>query len=163
MVGELNSIETLCFLIVKNNLDGFLISVPNPSKTNSYMDLYLTPLNSVKTKVEIVNGSPYITIDCNFTGRIYSMENDSEYLDPKLLEQISNSCNSYLKSVLTNYLYKTSKNLQSDINGFGKSAHKHFATTSDFDNYKWNEKYKDAFFNVNVNSSIKSSFLLTES
>lgn len=163
LVGELNSIETLSFLIIKNNLDGFLISVPNPSKTNSYMDLYLTPVNSVQTKVEIVNGSPYITIDCNFTGRIYSMENDSEYLDPKLLEQISDSCNSYLKSVLTDYLYKTSKNLQADINGFGKLAHPHFATTSDFDNYKWNEKYKDAFFNVNVNSSIKSSFLLTES
>lgn len=163
LVGELNSIETLSFLIIKNDLDGFLISVPNPSKTNSYMDLYMTPVNSVQTKVNIVNDSPYIKIECNFTGRIYSMENDSEYLDPKLLEQISESCNSYLKSVLTDYLYKTSKNLQSDINGFGKTVHSQFSTTSDFNSYKWNEKYKDAFFDVNVKSSIKSSFLLTES
>lgn len=163
LVGELNSIETLCFSIIRNNVDGFLISVPNPNKANSYIDLYVTPLTSPKVKVDIVNGTPYIQLDCTFTGRIYSMEAGADYLDSNLLTQVSNSCNSYLETVLTEYLYKTSKALNSDINGFGKIAIKNFLTLEQFYDYNWREKYKDSFFKVNIDSSIRSSSLLTDS
>ena len=163
LVGELNSIETLCFSIIKNQVDGFLISVPNPNKANSYIDLHVTPLSDPDVQVEIFNGTPYISLDCRFTGRIYSMEDNADYLDASLLEQISNSCNSYLEAILTEYLYKTSKSLQSDINGFGKIARKNFFTLNQFYDYNWNENYKDSFFNVRINSSIRSSSLLTES
>ena len=163
LVGELNSIETLCFSIIRNNVDGFLISVPNPNKSNSYIDLHVTPLISPDVDVNILNGSPYIKLNCTFTGRIYSMEENADYLDSNTLEQISNSCNSYLESILSEYLYKTSKSLNSDINGFGKIARKNFLTLDEFYDYNWKENYKDAFFNVTVDSSIRSSSLLTES
>ena len=163
LVGELNSIETLCFSIIRNQVDGFLISVPNPNKANSYIDLHVTPLVSPKIDVNISNGTPYITIDCRFTGRIYSMEDSADYLNDNMLNQISNSCNSYLESILTEYLYKTAKALNSDINGFGKIARKHFFTLDEFYDYNWGEKYKDSFFEVTVDSSIRSSSMLTES
>lgn len=163
LVGELNSIETLCSLIIRNKVSGFLVSVPNPSKTNSYLDIYITPLNETKFKVDIINGTPYISVKCRFTGRIYSMEKNSKYLDNKLLDEISNSCNNYIESVMTDYLYKTSKYLKSDINGFGKAVQSKFLTTKELDEYNWNEKYKDAFFDVEIDSSIRSSFLITES
>lgn len=163
LVGELNSIETLCSLIIGNKVSGFLVSVPNPSKSNSYLDIYITPLNETKFKVDIINGTPYISVKCRFTGRIYSMEENSKYLDDKLLKEISDSCNSYIKSVMTDYLYKTSKYLKSDINSFGKAVQSKFLTTKDFNNYNWNEKYKDSFFDVEIDSSIRSSFLITES
>ena len=163
LIGELNSIETLCFSIIRNQVDGFLISVPNPNKANSYMDLYITPLSSPKIEVNIINGTPYINIDCRFTGRIYSMEEGSDYLDASMLNQISDSCSSYLKSAITEYVYKTAKTFQSDINGLGKTARKNFFTLNDFYDYNWNEKYKDSFFNVSIDSSIRSSSLLTES
>ena len=91
------------------------------------------------------------------------MEDNADYLDNDILNQISNSCNSYLESVLTEYLYKTSKALNSDINGFGKIARSHFLTLDEFYDYNWSEKYKDSFFTVTVDSSIRSSSLLTES
>ena len=116
-----------------------------------------------KIKIEILNGTPYITLDCRFTGRIYSMEDGADYLDSNMLNQISNSCNSYLEAILTDYLYKTSKALNSDINGFGKTARKNFLTLDEFYDYNWNEKYKDSFFKVTIDSSIRSSSLLTES
>ena len=140
-----------------------MISVPNPNKSNSYIDLHVTPLITPKVKVDILNGTPYITVDCRFTGRIYSMEDGADYLDNDMLNQISNSCNSYLESVLTEYLYKTAKSLNSDINGFGKTARSNFLTLDEFYDYNWGEKYKDSFFEVSVDSSIRSSSLLTES
>lgn len=163
LVGELNSIETLCFSIIRNQVDGFLISVPNPNKANSYIDLHVTPLTSPEINVKILNGTPYITINCRFTGRIYSMEESADFLDSDMLNQISDSCNSYLESVISEYLYKTAKILNSDINGFGKIARKSFFTLNDYYNYNWSEKYKDSFFEVTVDSSIRSSSLLTES
>ena len=163
LVGELSAIETLCMLIIKNEASGFLVSVPNPNKTDSYVDLYLSILRSPEIDVKIINGTPYIKLHCQLSGRIYSMEEDSEYLSSEVLNQISSSCNSYLESVMNDYLYKTSKALNSDINGFGNIAKRIFLTTDEFNSYNWEETYKNSFFNVTIDSKIRSSSLLTES
>lgn len=162
LVGELNSIETLSFLVTRNSVKGFLVSVPNPEEKDNFINIYINPTKNCSKKVNIINGSPYISISYKFTGRIYSINENSQYLKPELLDNISNSCNSYLESIFSNYLYKSSKELKSDINDFGSLARKKFLTQKDFDTYNWREKYKDAYFNVTVDTSIKSSYLLTE-
>lgn len=162
LVGELNAIENMCFLILKNDIDSFLISVPNPEQENSYLDVYITSINKPKIDVKIVNGSPYITINCKFTGRIYSMQQDSKYLEPEVLSRISQSCNSYLQDIMSNYLYKTSKEFKSDINAFSNLAKSKFLKIKDFENYSWATKYVDSNFKVTVDTDIKSSFLLSE-
>lgn len=125
------------------------------------MYIYFQTGNS-KKKVQIINNTPYITVDCNFTGRIYSMKNNAEYLDDTILQQISESASNYMKLQMNNYLYKTSKVCKSDINGFGKSSLSNFTTLTDFENYNWLENYENSFFKVNMNVSVKSGFLLTE-
>ncbi len=160
-VGELNEIENLCFMIVNNKLSGFLVSIPNPLKNDSFIDVYMTPVLNTKVDAKIVNDSPFISIDCNFSGRVYSIDESVNYSDIDTLKQISNSCNSYLESILSDYLYKTSKELNADINKLGKFIRKNFLTESDYQNYNWSSKYKDTFFDIDVDCSIKSSFLLT--
>ena len=162
LVGELNALETICLLNVTNNLDQFLISVPDPANNNHYIDIYLTPLSNADIKVNTNSGSPYIKVNCRFSGRIYSMSENSKYLSPEVLDAISNSCSSYLESIFTDYLYKTSKDLHSDISGFGKYALKNFFTTKDLTNYDWRNSYKDAFFDVKIDTSIKSGMLITQ-
>ena len=90
------------------------------------------------------------------------MTNSSQYLEPELLKNISETCNKYLESVFSDYLYKTSKEFKSDINGFGKHALGNFFTTQEYENYNWCDNFQNAFFEVEVNTSIKSSMLLTE-
>ena len=162
LVGELNALETICLLNVTNNLDQFLVSVPDPANNNHYIDIYLTPLSNADIKVNTNSGSPYIKVNCRFSGRIYSMSENSKYLSPEALDAISNSCSSYLESIFTDYLYRTSKDLQSDISGFGKYALKNFFTTKESTNYDWRNSYKDAFFDVKIDASIKSGMLITQ-
>lgn len=162
LIGELNSIETLSFLATENKVNGFLVSIPDLEDPNSYIDIYLTPTTKTSIDVKIVNGSPYAKLKYNFSGRIYSMSDDSKYLDPKVIEKVSVSCSSYLETIFSNYLYKISKDLKADINGFGKLAKSNFLTLEDFNNYNWHEKYKDIFFDVSVESTVRSGFLLTE-
>ena len=162
LVGELNSIETLSFLATRNEISSFLVSVPDPNDSNSYIDIYLTPVIDTNVDIDIINGSPYIKVSYSFTGRIYSMKQDSSYLDDDVLQKVSQSCSSYLKTVFSNYLYKTAKDLNSDINAFGKNARSNFLTIQEFEDYNWLEHYTDSFFDVNVDASIRSSYLLTE-
>lgn len=126
LVGELNALETISFLNIQNELDRFLVSVPDPLNTNNYLDIYLTPINTTNIEIDTSSQSPYIKIKCKFSGRIYSMTEDSKYLSPEVLESISNSCNSYLESIFSDYLYKTSKDLKSDINGLRQICFKKF-------------------------------------
>lgn len=162
LVGELNAIESLSLLNMRNKISAFFVSVPNPEKENAYIDLHLSPSKKTSINVDFINGSPYVKVDCGFTGKVYSMTENSKYLDSNLLKEISNSCDSYLESVFSNYLYKTSTNLKSDINGIGRKALVRFFTIKDFDSYNWNENYKNAFFSVTVKSNITSGNLLTE-
>jgi len=162
LVGELNAFESVAFQNIRNNIDRFLISVHDPENENNVLDIYMTPAKNTSVKVNTSTQTPYVEISCKFTGRIYSMSENSKYLSPDVLDSISKSCDSYLESLFTEYLYKTSKEFNSDINSFGTYALKNFFTTKEFENYSWLENYRNAFFKVNVDSSVKSGMLITE-
>lgn len=162
LVGELNAIETVCFSIIKNQINGFLITIADPQDDEKYLDLYLYHDKNTKYKVDIINGSPYITVDCKFNGRIYSMENDVNYLDNKVLEEISYAASKYMKLQMESYLYKTSKIYKSDINGFGKSVSSIFLTMDELKKFNWKKSYENSFFKLKVDVNIKSGFLITD-
>ena len=162
LVGELCAFETTTFLAIRNEVDRFLVSIPDPDDVNSYIDIYLYPKGSTSIDVDTSSPSPFIKVKSGFTGKIYSMSNNSQYLDPDILNKLSETCNKYLESVFSDYLYKTSKEFKSDINGFGKYALHNFFTTQDYNDYNWLNNYQNAFFEVQIDTSIKSSMLITE-
>lgn len=162
LVGELSALETISFLTIRNEVNRFLISIPDPENSNQYLDIYLSPEESTSVDIDTSTSSPYIKIKAKFRGRIYSMSDDSKYLDSNVLNTISESCNQYLESIFSDYLYKTSKEFKSDINGFGKHALKNFFTTQEFENYNWLKNFQNAFFDVQIDTSVKSGMLITE-
>lgn len=162
LVGELNAIETACFLNIEKKIDTFLISIPNPEIVDNKIDIYLTPNTTHKIDVSIVNGAPYVKIKLKFSGKIYSMTRDAQYLDNKILDKISSSCETYLESQFSNYLYKTSNVFKSDINQFGSYALSEFTTTSEFENYDWQNNYKNSTFDIDIETVLDSGFLLNQ-
>ena len=162
LVGELDSTETICFSILKNSVDNFLITIPNPEKEDSSLDLYLSPKSKPKYSVKIVNGTPFINIDVKFSAKIYTLSENSKYLDNSSLNSISNSCNEYLKKIITEYLYKTSLTFNSDISCLGKYALSNFKTNNDFYDYNWKNNYKNSVFKVEANTILDSGFLLNQ-
>ena len=162
LIGELDAIETVCFYILKNNINSFIISAPEPEDNSSKIDLLITPKRDTKIKVDIVNGSPYIKIDGSFNAKIYSMDENSSYLNNDFLESISYTCNRYLEDILLSYLYKTSVEFKSDINGIGKYALSNFSTNTEFKDYNWVDNYVNSTFKVTVNTTVDSGFLLNK-
>ena len=49
-----------------------------------------------------------------------------------------------------------------DIDGLGKYSLQNFFTSKQFEQYSWLENYKNAFFDVEIDTSVKSGMLLTE-
>ena len=138
------------------------MQVPNPSASGQMIDIMLYPVEKCKVNVKILNGSPLIDINCNFIGRIYSMDNNSKYLNNEELKEISSQVNSYLQIVFVEYLYKTSLQFKSDINSFGKYAAKNFLTLGEFEQYDWRNNYQNSIFKVHINTNVESGFLVTE-
>ena len=53
----------------------------------------------------------------------------------------------YITNQLYNYLYRTSKELKSDISGIGTNVSKNFLTQQDLESYDWLKKYENCVFN----------------
>lgn len=64
MIGELNAMETVCFSIISGRISTFFITIEDPQNVGNYIDLYLYQNYYTNPKVNIINESPYITIDC---------------------------------------------------------------------------------------------------
>jgi len=162
LVGELTALETLCLSIIRGEVNSFLISIQDPQNPEEKVDLMLYLEKSPKIKVDIVNNTPYITTNLKFTGRIYSMKDNLRYLDSSVLDELSKGANNHLEDILINYLYKTSIEFKSDINGFGKYCLANFLTIQEFEKFDWENNYTNSAFKVSVNTDIQSGFLITE-
>lgn len=161
LIGELNARETLCHLMIRDEFESCNISIPNPEDKNASIDLFAYNQSKPKISVKIVNGSPLISIDIKLEAKILSVDDNSNYMTETTLTEISTSANQYIKKILCEYLYRTTNEFNSDIDGFGKYALPLFTTTQEFDNYNWLQNYQNSFFDVKVETNVQSAFLLS--
>lgn len=161
LVGELNGFESICHLIISNKLKNAQIRVPSPIEELDFIDLYIELGNDTKNSVYLVNNTPYITSKIKVTAKMQSMNKNINLLDEELVNKIETSAETYLKENIMNYLYKTSKEFDADIDSFGLYASKYFSTNQEWENYNWIHHYKDAYFDVELDVNLRSSYLLT--
>lgn len=161
-VGELNGIESICHLIISNKLKNAQIRIPSPIEELDYIDLYIELKKNTKNSLYLVNSSPYIASNVKITARIHSMNQNIDLDDDSLVANIEKYAENYLKENISSYLYKTSKELHADIDSFGLYALKYFNYLSDWEDYNWLHHYQDAFFDVNVDVDLNSSYLLVD-
>ncbi len=165
LVGTLSAEETLAHLLLTNQLKSCNISIPDPDDESKKIDLFLTSNHTAKIQVSIVNGNPFAKSHLTVNAKIASVDSLSKDTTPKSSEQrlkkIEESAEHYLKTLLSNYCYKTAKEFHSDIAGFGKHAIHNFKTSNEFDEYDWLNHYQDTFFETDAKVTIKSGFLLT--
>ncbi len=162
LVGELTGMESLCHLLVVNKFESAMISIPNPYDTNSVISLYITYAKKPKTSAKLINGTPYIECNISLTGSILSLDEDLNYSDENTLKIIEDYANSYMEQNISSYLYKTSKEFKSDIGNFGRHVISNYSNWDNWIESDWLYNYENAFFSVNVNTSIQSSQLYTK-
>lgn len=161
MVGELTAIETMLHLILTDNFESGIITLNHPLKENSTIDIALYSHKDTNIDTKLVNGSPFASIEVFLNSRLLSVDKNSGDFDADEIKELESLINSYLENAILNYLYKTSKEFESDIDGIGQSLLTKFKNSKEWNNYNWPQNYKNTFFKVHVNTNIKSSFLLS--
>ena len=161
MVGELTAIETMLHLILTNNFESGIITLNHPLKENSTIDIALYSHKKTNIDAKLINGSPFASIEVFLNSRLLSVDKNSGDFDADEIKELESLINSYLENAILNYLYKTSKEFESDIDGIGQSLLTKFKNSKEWNNYNWPQNYKNTFFKAHVNTNIKSSFLLS--
>lgn len=162
-VGELTGLETIFHLMVINKFNSCTISVPNIFKDeDSNTDLMLLKKKNSKINVDFVDGIPHISVQIYLQGYGLSLGPDTDYSSKEELEKINTSAEKFLETEITNYLYKTSKEFNSDIDGFGKKAVLKYLTIGDWNTSNWLENYKNSVFDVKVTVNIKTGYKLNK-
>lgn len=159
LVGELNSIETLCHMIISNELKNATITIPSPINSNTNISINISLKKSTKNTVKILNDYPYINSNVWVTGYVLNVDDTLDLTDVKSVQEINEAVSAYLNYCIASYLYKTSKEFHSDIDDFGSQIIYNYLTNNDWEKADWLNNYKNSFFDVNVNCNIVSSNL----
>ena len=148
-------------LILTDNFESGIITLNHPLKENSTIDIALYSHKKTNIDAKLINGSPFATIEVFLNSRLLSVDKNSGDFDSDEIKELESLINSYLENAILNYLYKTSKEFEADIDGIGQSLLTKFKNSKEWNNYNWPQNYKNTFFKVHVNTNIKSSFLLS--
>lgn len=167
LCGELTAIETICHLLINNNIDSCIVSIENPYKeisnnSEEKIELTLNPSKKAKVSVKIENDIPHIFVEINVRASIITLENNINYEQNEVLETFSNSTKQYLKKEFNDYFSKISKNYGTDIDCFSTKALVNFPTIKNWEDFNWSENFKNAKFDITVNIDEISSMLLTK-
>lgn len=160
-IGQLSEMDSICHLLITNDIDTFILSIPIEGYPDNLLDLHVSSVRGTSIKVDTSSDSPNISVTVYCEAKILTVDEGTNYVDSKVFEDISKKGQEYLKQHIETYLNKTSKELKADIDSFSTHALSKYSTTEDWENYNWISKYENANFTVNVKFDVTSSLLFS--
>lgn len=160
--GNAYATDSIAHLLITNQLEESIITIDNPFEENSKLDLSLGIRKNCTPSIEIINGTPFISIDF-FTGAsIKTSGKNFDYTSTENIKLVEEQTKKYLENLISNYLYKLSKDYDSDIFNFQSMYSKKCLTNQELEKIHFDEVYKDSFFDINVDVEISSTHLFNK-
>ena len=115
-VGSLSTIETLCYSLLKDEVDNFVLTITSPFDEAEKVDIKVGDLSQLKTDIDISKDTPVINIKFNLTAEVINVLDNQNTPYDKTLEKLNFALKEYLTEEFKSYLYKSSREYNSDIN-----------------------------------------------
>ncbi len=154
MVGKLNEDEAMLFALMTSTKSKD-IEIIDP------LDDKFKVLGNVKrsrqssTKVILNNGKPKISINLKLNVDVKAVQSDNDYDEPEKAAKLKMAYEQYLNNGIKNLLSKTTKELKSDIFGFGQLAKRNFITIDAWENANWNDVFVQSEYEVLVDVKVR--------
>ncbi|MBP2031822.1 Ger(x)C family germination protein [Clostridium algifaecis] len=151
MIGWLKKQESRGLAFVNENLKGGYILVPFEHNIVSLKIIKATS----KIHPVINNGNMQINLNLNVLSNIAEDHSNSDFMNKDIIKKIEQLENDKIKYEITLAINK-SKNLNSDIFGFGSYFNMYYPKSWKNIKNNWDLYYPNIQVNINVNSTIKN-------
>lgn len=162
MLGHINISNSISHLLITNDLKTCTITIDNPFEEGELLDLDVSLYKNTDININIINGTPFITITVYPEGTIRSSGSIFNYINNEKINKVEIATSSYLKRILEDYLYTISHKYNSDIVGFKGICQAKYLTKEEFDKINWDKIFQDSFFYIDVKTKINSSNLFNK-
>ena len=153
MIGKLGSLETICLQMITNSMPNSYFTLSNPDFPERMLTCYITQSSKSKINVECKN-KPIVDIEINLEGDFSEVGYNDEYIENP--EKFEVYFEIKIKEAMERFLYKITKDFDSDICSFSDAAKSNFLIVGEWENYNWREKFKDCEYSVNVNLTMRT-------
>lgn len=160
MVGILDGEETTSYLMVSGKYGYSYISLPDPGAKDMFVLLNVKQSRHPKKKVKMVGGKPSISVYVRLEADILNIQSDINYESPNKVGILEKAAEELFKTRIQVFLEKTAKEFNSDICGFGMIMKSKFLTWREWENFNWEERYKDSTFDVSVDLKVRRPGLI---
>jgi len=160
MVGVLNSSEAQTYSMLTQSKTKKILTLPDPLDAESKIVVAVMPAGKNKISSSFNNGTPVFDIGVKLKCTVECIQSEIDYtLDQNydiLTDYIQKSCLDNMQNLIT----KTQKEYNADILKLGDKLAYNFSTVSQWESYNWQEKYKEAEINLNVNLEIEHTGIM---
>ena len=109
MVGHLSSIDTICHLMMTNELKSCVLTLPHHEQSNEHIDLDIRLAKPTQIDIEILNGTPFFSISIYPKASILSSGEGYDFTTNRSIQEIEEATNKYIVNIAKQYLYEISK------------------------------------------------------
>ncbi len=161
MIGTLSGIESEMLNILLGRFTNGYSTLYVPEIPSNPVTIRIEQQSRPKINLELENGRPKINIKIKLLGNFMSVPTD--YIIEEDLKKFEENTSEYIEEFALSLLEKTKTEFNSDIAGFGKNAKKKFLTNKEFEEFNWNEAYKNSEFSCEAEFSIRRTGLTMRS
>lgn len=164
MVGTLSNTETRLLAILLGKFSHSFLSMKDPLllDSKSRIGVALRVGSKPKVNAELVDGVAVINVNVLLEGEITSIASGINYEEKSYLSLLEEQISQIFEEDMANFIRHT-QDMNADVVGFGYYMHPCFRTFSEYDDYKWLQKYNQAQIKINVKTKLRRTGLILRS
>lgn len=162
MIGTATALDSIVHLILTNKIKEALITIPNPFDSSSYIDLEIKNNKNSNIDVQMINNTPFIICNISLHANIKTSGKNFDYTKNENIQIVNSYAQKFIENITLNYLYKLSRDYNTDVLEFQRNLSKHCLTNQELENYNFKDVFKDSHFKINMNLQIESTNLFSK-
>lgn len=159
MVGVLNTIETRMLGLLLGEYPRGFLSVEDPLDSRYAININLRLGSKPKVKIKLVEGRPVIDIKVLLEGDISNIGSGINYEMQGYIDLLEGQIAKVYQKEMLNLIARTQE-MDSDVVGFGYYLRPAFSSNTEFVDYHWNDQYRQAAVNGNIEIQIRRTGLM---
>jgi Ger(x)C family germination protein len=154
MVGQLSGEETRLMQMADGEFKMGFFTMQDPLEPSLIVPFDVRKSGDPAVKIQLDGNKPVIHLKVELEGDLLAVQSRVNYEQPDLKQILERAFERQIKDGLDKLMEK-SKNLKTDIFGFGQIAARQFPTIQEWEKYNWLEQFQNAQITTEVKFTIR--------